>query len=49
MNCSLPPEKPPSGTWEWDGAVDFRAEVLYTCGPYGRFLQEDGDQYQVCS
>ena len=37
MNCTAPPERPPSGTWEWAGSQEYLAEADYTCGLYGRF------------
>ena len=35
-------EKPDSGTWEWDGDFAHDASVVYTCGPYGNFLLDNG-------
>ena len=43
INCSSPPpDRDPAGTWEWSGAFIYQTEVLYTCGPYGKFLLQDG-------
>ena len=46
VNCTEPPEKPESGTWEWDGGIEFENSVAYTCGPYGNFLMEDGSKVE---
>ena len=40
VNCSTPPEKPESGTWEWDGGFEYDNKIKYTCGPYGQFCPE---------
>ena len=45
MNCSDPPVKPPGGTWEWNGNKIFETSIIYTCGPYGRFLSNEGTLY----
>ena len=37
VNCTEPPERPPSGTWEWAGSQEYLAEADYTCGLYGMF------------
>ena len=42
VNCTEPPEKPESGTWEWDGGIEFENSIEYTCGPYGNFENLDG-------
>ena len=43
INCtSSPPVRDPSGSWEWNGHLEYNTEVLYTCGPYGKFLSENG-------
>ena len=54
VNCSAePPEKPGTGTWEWDETHDYDAVVTYTCGPYGNFQNDLGETYKylesVCS
>jgi hypothetical protein len=46
VNCTEPPEKPGAGTWEWNGDIIYETEILYTCGPYGNFLSEDGTLYE---
>ena len=47
VNCTdLPPEKPSTGTWEWDGSHDYDAVVTYTCGPYGNFQNDLGETYK---
>ena len=45
MNCSEPPERPSSGTWEWNGELQYGTSVLYTCGPYGNFQAPGGEKY----
>ena len=45
VNCTEPPGRPSSGTWEWSGEVDYGTTVLYTCGPYGNFQGPDGVKY----
>ena len=40
VNCSTPPVKPASGTWEWDGGFEYTNKIKYTCGPYGQFCPE---------
>ena len=54
INCTdSPPEKPTSGTWEWNGDLNYATTVTYTCGPYGNFESGTGDKYKyldsVCS
>ena len=46
MNCSDPPVKPPGGTWEWSGEFSYETSIIYTCGPYGRFLSSEGTIYE---
>ena len=45
MNCTEPPERPTSGTWEWNGELVYDTKVLYTCGPFGNFQGGDGIKY----
>ena len=45
VNCTDPPEKPGSGTWEWNQELSYATEILYTCGPFGNFQSESGDKY----
>ena len=45
VNCTEPPERPTSGTWEWNGELIFATEVLYTCGPFGNFQDPEGYKY----
>ena len=45
VNCTEPPERPTSGTWEWNGELVFATEVLFTCGPFGNFQGPDGYKY----
>ena len=46
VNCSDPPVKAEAGTWEWDGGIEYGNKILYTCGPYGTFLPEEGDPFR---
>ena len=46
VNCTHPPEKAAAGTWEWNGNLNYGTEVLYTCGPYGNFLDAEGFLYE---
>ena len=46
MNCTDPPVKADAGTWEWNGKYHYGTTVLYTCGPYGNFLDSDGFLYE---
>ena len=44
MNCSsAPPARDPSGSWEWNRLLEYNTQVLYTCGPYGKFQMESGE------
>ena len=45
VNCTEPPERPSSGTWEWNGELQYGTSVLYTCGPYGNFQAPGGEKY----
>ena len=45
VNCTEPPERPLTGTWSWSGDYSFSTQVIYTCGPYGQFLGQDGQLY----
>ena len=48
INCTdLPPERPASGTWEWNGLLEYDTSVKYTCGPYGNFESPTGEKYSV--
>jgi hypothetical protein len=39
--------KPAAGTWEWDGALEYGASVLYTCGAVGNFKERtEGTLYE---
>ena len=38
--------RPPGGTWEWDGNFHYKTSITYTCGPYGNFLNDEGDFYE---
>merc|ERR1711923_696963 len=46
VNCTAPPSRPPSGTWEWNGDHGYGAEAHYTCGLYGKFQSSQGDKYE---
>ena len=46
MNCSEPPTRPGAGTWEWNKEYSFETEIIYTCGPYGNFKNQDGMKYE---
>jgi hypothetical protein len=46
VNCTDPPVKSPGGTWEWDGEFSYETSIIYTCGPYGRFLSSEGTIYE---
>ena len=46
VNCSEPPMKPEAGTWEWDQGYEYGNQILYTCGPYGKFFPEEGDPFK---
>ena len=46
MNCTEPPSRFPSGTWEWSGDYSFETQIVYTCGPYGKFEGSDGRLYK---
>ena len=47
VNCTDPPARPASGTWEWGGSREFGAEASYTCGLYGHFQSEVGTNYNL--
>ena len=47
VNCSDPPTRPGSGTWEWDGGYGYGNVIEYTCGPYGNFLSSEGQLYET--
>ena len=47
VNCSdTPPERPESGTWEWNGNIGYETSITYTCGPYGSFEDTGGNKYR---
>ena len=46
VNCTDPPVKADAGTWEWNGRFNYGTSVLYTCGPYGNFLDSNGFLYE---
>ena len=46
VNCTDPPERPPSGTWEWNGDKKYESVAAYTCGFYGLFQNADGRKYE---
>ena len=47
VNCSdTPPERPESGTWEWNGNIGYETSITYTCGPYGSFEDVGGNKYR---
>ena len=46
VNCTDPPVKADAGTWEWNGNFNYGTSVLYTCGPYGNFLDSNGFLYE---
>lgn len=45
VNCTEPPERPGTGTWEWSGDYQYLTQIEYTCGPYGQFMGADGQLY----
>ena len=47
VNCSAPPARPAAGTWEWSGSLQYLTTITYTCGPYGRFLSDAGQNYEI--
>ena len=47
VNCTDPPARPPSGSWEWDGSREYLSEAAYTCGLYGHFRSEEGRDYET--
>ena len=47
VNCTEPPERPGTGTWEWNGDYKFGTEITYTCGPFGNFIDSTGENYPV--
>ena len=42
INCTDPPQRPPSGTWEWNKSYAYNTQILYTCGPFGNFKSPSG-------
>ena len=46
VNCSDPPQRPAAGTWEWNQEYVYETEIIYTCGPYGSFIDSDGQFYE---
>lgn len=47
VTCTMPPDRPASGTWEWNGEFAYLTKVTYTCGPYGQFQTERGSILEV--
>ena len=54
MSCSLavnctdePPERPETGTWEWNRDIGYEASITFTCGPYGNFEDAEGSKYNL--
>ena len=47
MNCTEPPERSLTGTWDWSGDVDYLTQIHYTCGPYGKFINSEGVRYET--
>ena len=47
VNCTEPPERPGTGTWEWNGNYKYGTEITYTCGPFGNFIDSTGENYPV--
>ena len=46
VNCSEPPARPGAGTWEWNKEYSYQTSIIYTCGPYGNFKNEEGQKYE---
>ena len=46
VNCSDPPQRPAAGTWEWNQEYVYETEIIYTCGPYGSFIDSVGQFYE---
>ena len=48
VNCTdEPPERPETGTWEWNQNIGFETSITYTCGPYGNFEDPGGNKYNL--
>ena len=45
VNCTEPPDRPGTGTWEWSGDYEYLTQILYTCGPYGQFISARASLY----
>lgn len=45
INCTEPPERPESGTWDWKSEYKYNTDIKYTCGPFGSFKSENGETY----
>ena len=45
-NCTEPPPRFPSGTWEWSGDYSYQTQISYTCGPYGKFESSNGELFK---
>ena len=43
VDCGEPPARPGAGTWEWSGNYSYGTQISYTCGPYGKFCDVDGN------
>ena len=41
-----PPPKPSIGSYHWDGFKSYNTEVIYTCGPYGKFVAANGSRFE---
>jgi len=40
-----PPQRPQSGTWEWNHSYEYQTQIIYTCGPFGMFKSPSGKLY----
>ena len=45
INCTEPPQRPQSGTWEWNHSYKYLTKIFYTCGPFGKFKSPNGELY----
>ena len=46
VNCNSPPARPRGGTWDWTENFSFGSFVEYTCGPFARFKNKEGQLYE---
>ena len=46
VNCNSPPARPRGGTWDWPENFSFGSFVEYTCGPFARFKNKEGQLYE---